>query len=174
MHKLLIAVSLVFPLFISTTNAAEFNMRSGLWEITTSSDLLLLAPAISPDQMQNIRELAKENGFDMPQIENGAAISQACITQEMAKQKTLPNFYQDQIGCASKSTSRTGNNYKVDFTCDGAELKGNGTAEGHLTSPEQFLGQTRFNGLAQGNPVNEKADIAGKWLSASCGAVKPM
>ena len=149
-------------------------MRPGLWEIATTSDLLLLAPHIPPEQMKNIKELAKENGFDMPQIENGAAISKACITPEMAKQKTLPNFYQDQIGCASKNATRNGNSYKVVFSCDSADLKGNGTAEGNLTSAEGFSGQTKFNGLAQGNPVNEKADITGKWLGASCGAVKPM
>ena len=44
MHKLLIAVALVFPLLTPTANSAEFNMRPGLWEVTTTSDLLLLAP----------------------------------------------------------------------------------------------------------------------------------
>jgi hypothetical protein len=121
-----------------------------------------------------MKDLAKEYGIDMPQIENGAIISKACITQEMADKKTLPNFYQDQTGCASKSATRNGNSYKVDFTCDSADLKGNGTAEGNLTSPEAFSGKTKFNGLAQGNPVNEKAVINGKWMNANCGAVKPM
>jgi hypothetical protein len=174
MHKLLIAVALVFPLLTSTANSAEFNMRPGLWEVTTTSDLLLLAPHIPSDQMQNMKDLAKEYGIDMPQIENGAIISKACITQEMADKKTLPNFYQDQTGCASKSATRNGNSYKVDFTCDSADLKGNGAAEGNLTSPEAFSGKTKFNGLAQGNPVNEKAVINGKWMNANCGAVKPM
>ncbi len=174
MRKPLLAVSLVLPLWLSTANAAEFDMRPGLWEISTTSDLLLLAPAIPPDQMQNLRDLAKEYGMEMPQIENGAAISKVCITQEMAKQKTLPNFYQSETGCATKSTTRDGNSYKADFVCESAELKGNGIAEGHLTSAESFSGQTRFTGTAQGAPVNEKADVTGKWMSASCGAVKPM
>jgi hypothetical protein len=110
----------------------------------------------------------------MPQIENGAAISQACITQEMAKQKTLPNFYQTELGCTSKNATRSGNNYKVDFVCDGADLKGNGTAEGTITSEDTFTGQTNFKGEAQSNPVNERADINGKWINASCGTVKPL
>lgn len=174
MHKLLIAISLTFSLFISTANSAEFNMRPGLWEITTTSDLLLLVPHIPSGQMQNIKDLAKEYGLDMPQIENGAAISKACITQEIANQKALPNLYQNQTGCTTKSATRNGNNYKVAFSCDSADLKGNGSAEGNLTSAESFSGQTKFTGLAQGNPVNEKADISGKWTNASCGTVKPM
>jgi len=170
----LLNFSLMAPLLAHAANAAETNMRPGLWQITTTSDLLLLAQHVPPDQMQSIKDLASEYGLEMPQIENGAAISQACITQEMAKQKTLPNLYNAQLGCSSKNATRSGNNYKIDFVCASPDLKGNGTAAGVITNPEAFTGQTHFNGEAQGNPVNEKADISGKWLNASCGTVKPL
>jgi hypothetical protein len=168
MQKTLIAFTLACPLLVTNANAEEFNMRSGLWEVTTTSDLLLLAPHIPSEQMQELQKLANEYGNDMPKIENGAAISKTCITPEMAKQKTMPNLYQEQTGCSSKNATRNGNNYSVDFTCDSADLKGSGKAAGSLTSPEHFIGQTQFKGVAQGNPVNEKADITGKWVNASC------
>ena len=174
MHKFLIVISLILPMLASTANAAEINMRPGLWLITTSSDLLLLVPHIPADQMQSIKDLAKDYGLEVPPIENGAAISKACITQEMAKQKSLPIFNQNELGCVTKNSTRSGNNYKMDFVCDSADLKGNGTATGTITSAEAFTGQTNFTGEAQGNPVNEKADINGKWMNASCGAVKPL
>ena len=179
MRKILVSLTLqglilISPLFVPAANADEANLRPGLWQITTSSDLLKLAPHLSPDQMQNIKDLAKDYGIEMPQIENGAAISQACITQEMANQKTLPNVYNAELGCTSKNTTRNGNNYKVDFVCASPDIKGNGTAAATITSPEAFTGQTNFTGEAQGNPVNEKADINGKWMNASCGAVKPL
>jgi len=176
----LLNFSLMAPLLAHAANAAETNMRPGLWQITTTSDLLLLAQHVPPDQMQSIKDLAKDYGLEMPQIENGAAISQACITQEMSAQKTLPNLYNAQLGCTSqnvnpgKNPTRSGNNYKIDFVCNSADLKGNGTAVGTITNPEAFTGQTHFSGEAQGNPVNEKADINGKWINASCGAVKPL
>ena len=174
MRKTLIGLTLIAPLLASIANADETNMRPGLWQITTSSDLLRLAPHIPADQMQNIKDLAKEYGLEMPQIENGAAISQTCITQEMVNQKTLPNFYNTEFGCTSKNATRIGNSYKVDFVCANTDLKGSGTAAGTITSPESFTGQTNFAGEAQGNPVKEKADINGKWINASCGAVKPL
>lgn len=174
MRKILISLILIAPLLAPTTNAAETNMRPGLWQITTTSDLLLLAPHLPPEQMQSIKDLAKDYGLEMPEIENGAAISQTCITQEMANKKTLPNFYNTQLGCTSKNATRSGNNYKIDFVCASPALKGNGTAEGAITNPEAFTGQTNFSGEAQGNPVNERADINGKWINASCGAVKPL
>lgn len=174
MRNILISITLITSLLSTTSHAAETNLRPGLWQITTTSDLLRLVPHIPADQMQSIKDLASEYGLKMPQVENGAAISQTCITQEMADKKTLPNFYNAELGCTSKNATRNGNSYKIDFVCDSADLKGTGTAEGNLTSTEAFTGQTIFNGLAQGNPVNEKADISGKWLNASCGAVKPM
>ena len=174
MRKILIGLTLIAPLLAPTANAAEINIRPGLWQITTSSDLLKLAPHIPADQMQSIKDLASEYGLEMPQIENGAAISQTCITQEMANQKALPNFYNAQLGCTSKNATRNGNNYKTDFVCTSADLKGSGTATGTITGPDAFTGQTNFTGEAQGNPVNEKADINGQWINASCGAVKPL
>ena len=174
MRRVLMGLTLIAPLFAFAANTVETNLRAGLWQITTTSDLLRLAPHVPPEQMKNIKDLANEYGFELPRIENGAAISQACITQEMATQKTLPNFYQSQLGCTSKQAGRDGNNYKVDFVCASDELKGNGTATVTITNPKAFIGQTNFIGQAQGNAVNENADISGKWLNASCGAVKPL
>lgn len=174
MQQLLIALTLTFSFLPAFAQAAEYHMRAGLWEITTTSDLLLLVPHIPSAQMKNIQDLAKEYGLDMPKIENGAAISQVCITPEMANQQTMPNFYQEQAGCSSNKATREGNDYQVTFSCDSADLTGNGLAKAHLTSAESLIGQTTFTGKAQGTPVNEKADITGKWLDASCGSVKPM
>ena len=171
MRKIVVGLTLISALFAATANAAEANMRAGLWQIETTSDLLLLVPHIPADQMQNVKEIAEEYGLEMPQIENGAAISQTCITQQMADTKTLPNFYNAELGCKSQNATRNGNNYKTDFVCNSADLKGKGTAVGTITSAQTFAGQTNFVGTAQGNPVNEQADINGKWLNASCGAL---
>ena len=172
MHPLIAAPALI--LLASSAFASDTNLRLGLWEIATSSDLLLLVPHIPADQMQSIKDLATEYGLEIPPIENGAALSKACITPEMASQKAPPIFGENNLGCITKNSSRTGNNYKMDFVCDGADLKGTGTAEGAITSAESFSGKTKFNGLAQGNAVNEQADISGKWIGAMCGDVKPL
>lgn len=174
MNKPVIALIIATFSLSSTVIAKEINMRAGLWEMTTTSDLLNLVPHVSPDQMGQMEKLAKEYGLEMPQIENGAAISRTCITQEMAAQKTLPKFYNEDFGCVSKDAVREGNIYKVKFTCNSPELKGNGTAEGLITGPQSFTGSTQFTGQAQGINVSEKADISGKWVGASCGNVKPL
>lgn len=174
MYKSLFVCALASMLLVPAAKSAETQMRPGLWEVTTSSDLLWFVPQIPPEQMQGLNDLAKEYGIDMPQIQNGSATSNTCITQEMANQKNPPGLYQSQMGCAAKNISHIGNRYRLDFECTSEQLKGNGTAEGTFESMEQFTGQTRFSGFVQGNPVNEKADISGRWLNSSCGNVKPL
>ena len=171
MRKTLLSITLLCA--VSTANSAELKMRPGLWEMSTTSGLLALVPMIPPDQMQNLTNLAKQHGFDMPKINNGAATSQVCITQEMVNQK-IPTFLnQNQYGCDIKNVTQTGSGYKINLVCESSVLKGNGISEGVFTSPESFAGRTEFNGVVQGNPVNELAYTDGRWISASCGTVKP-
>lgn len=172
MRKTLLPLVVVSSLLASTAHSAENNMRPGLWEMTTTSDLLQLVPQIPPEQMQNLMNLARQHGFELPQIQNGAARSRTCVTQEMAEQKNPPG-YQNQAGCTAKNAIHSGNKYRLDFVCASARLQGNGTAQGTFTSPESFSGRTEFDGVVQGNPVNEHADISGRWISASCAALKP-
>jgi len=174
MHKPLFVFSLISLLLAPAAKSAETSMRPGLWEVTTSSDLLWFVPQIPPEHMEGLKDLAKEYGVDMPQIQNGSATTNTCITQEMATQKTPPGLYQSEMGCVAKSATYIGNKYRLDFECTSEQLKGKGSAEGTFVSMEKFAGRTMFNGFVQGNPVNEKADISGRWLNASCGNVKPL
>lgn len=166
----------LFIISIATVVAKETNknMRAGLWEITTSSDLLLLAQHIPKEQLKGFEEIAKEYGVEMPQLDNGTAISQACITQKMATQQSLPNFHQESLNCTTNKSVRKGNQYHVNFSCNSVMLNGDGNAKGIITSAEHFSGTSHFKGVVQGAPVNEKANIQGKWVSANCGKVKPL
>jgi hypothetical protein len=161
-------------LFISSLApalAADIKPRPGLWEISATNDLLALAPQIPSDQMEKLRGLARQHGFDMPRIENGAASSRICITLEMAAQNTMPDLYQQQSGCTSRNAVRNGARYSMDISCSGGQVRGTGRTEGTLESAERFSGTTTFNGTVQGNPVNEQAQTSGRWVAASCGGL---
>lgn len=151
--------------------AADIAPRPGLWEISATNDLLALAPQIPSDQMEKLRGLARQHGFDMPKIENGAASTRICITPEMAAQNTMPDLYQQQSGCTTRNAVRTGARYSMDISCSGGQVRGSGRSEGMLENPERFSGTTTFNGTVQGNPVNEQAQISGRWVAASCGGL---
>ena len=172
MSKYLISIPFLF--LATSISADENSMRAGLWEITTTSNLLNYASQIPPDQMKNLDDLAKEYGFEMPAIKNGAVKSNTCITQEMANQKVLPDSFLSQVGCVVKKITQKGNSYHADFICENPQVKGNGVADAIFTSMESFTGRTIFNGTVQGTPVNETADITGSWVSAVCGNTKPL
>jgi hypothetical protein len=151
--------------------AADLAPRPGLWEISATNDLLALAPQIPSDQMEKLRGLARQHGFDMPKIENGAASSRICITPEMAAQNTMPDLYQQQSGCTTRNAVRSGARYSMDISCSGGQVRGSGHAEGMLESAESFSGTTTFSGTVQGNPVNERAQTSGRWVAESCGGL---
>ena len=156
---------------LAPTLAADLAPRPGLWEISATNDLLALAPQIPSDQMEKLRGLARQHGFDMPKIENGAASSRICITPEMAAQNTMPDLYQQQSGCTSRNAVRNGARYSMEISCSGGQVRGSGHAEGVLESAERFSGTTTFNGTVQGNPVNERAQTSGRWVAANCGGL---
>jgi len=172
MRSYLVALTLASLSWASTANSAETAIRPGLWEVTTTSNLLSLASQLPPDQLNNLNDLAREFGLEIPEIQNGAAKSNACITPEMANQKTLPDAFQNQAGCTIKNATQNKNNYRVEFVCKNAQLSGNGVAEGTFKTAESFSGTTIFNGSVQGNAVSDQANINGKWVGASCGTIK--
>lgn len=174
MRRYLLVFTLTSLSLATSANSAETPMKPGLWEVTTTSNLLSLAAQIPPDQMENINQLAKEYGFEMPAIQNGAAKSNACITQEMANKKIMPSSFQEQAGCTVNKATQNGNSYRVEFVCKNPQLDGSGVAEGTFTNTENFTGQTVFNGTVQGNPIKEQANMSGKWVGASCGDTKSL
>jgi hypothetical protein len=152
---------------------AEPAPRPGLWEVSATSALLALVPQIPADQMARLRGLARQHGFDMPKIENGAASSRICITPEMAAQNTMPDLYQQQSGCTSRNAVRDGARYAMDVRCDGPRVRGTGRAEGMLEGPERFSGTSSFDGTIDGTPVREQAQTSGRWIAASCSGLPP-
>ena len=153
---------------------ADVTIRPGLWEITTKSDLLALVQHVPSAQMQQITNLARRYGLEIPHVQDGAAISKVCITPEMAEQAIPSHFYEDQIGCKVKNASKTGNRYRVELECDTPQFRGSGHAEGIFTNPENFIGKTGFNSTVQGTPVYMHADTTGRWIDRRCEVTQPL
>lgn len=152
----------------ATAQPVEHDMRPGLWQLSTTSALLALAPQLSERQRQDLDKLARQYGFSMPKIRNGAAISEVCITPDMARRKIPPVFQHRESGCEVRNAARDGDRYAMDLVCTGTQVSGSGRASGAFNGPEQFTGRSEFNGVVHGAPVNEQAETSGKWLRAQC------
>jgi len=169
----LIVSTLLIALTAEAAPPVELAPRPGLWEVSATSALLALVPQIPADQMARLRGLARQHGFDMPKIENGAASSRICITPEMAARNTMPDLYQQQSGCTSRNAVRDGARYAMDVRCDGPRVRGAGRAEGMLESAERFSGTSSFDGTVDGAPVREQAQTSGRWIAANCSGLPP-
>lgn len=161
-------------LVINPVNADQSPIRPGLWEVTTTSELLNLVPHIPPDTMQQLTDLARQYGLVMPKIQNKAAISHVCITPAMAAQEIPSYFFDGQSGCTVKNAMRNGNRFQVEMACNNAQFQGNGTAEGMFTSPETFSGHTEFDSLVMGAPVHATAETNGRWIGENCTVSQPV
>jgi len=172
MHKTLVLI--LFGMAIATPSFAHQHIRPGLWEITTKSDLLALVPHIPSEHMQQLNNLANRYGLKLPKIENGTAISNLCITQEMAQQEIPTYFYENRSGCTVQNATRIDNRYKMDLVCTNKHFQGNGSAQGIFTSPESFSGNTEFDSTVSGTPVFASAETYGRWMGEHCVAVNPL
>jgi hypothetical protein len=169
MRKLSLSFSLLMALHMGAhAQENKIQMKPGLWEMSASSELLNLVEQIPPNQMQNLSNLAKQYGFDMPKIQNGAASSKVCITPEMAAQNIPPSAYHRQSGCETRNASRVDNRYSADLVCASDQVNGQGKAEATLNTPENFSGKTSFKGTVRGVAVDESANTSGRWLAATC------
>lgn len=175
MHKPIVSIVSIFSgMLIATASSAHQHIRPGLWEITTKSDLLALVPHIPSEHMAQLNNLAHRYGLKLPKIENNAATSNLCVTQEMAQQEIPTYFYENRSGCTVQNATRLGNSYKMDLACANKHFQGNGSAQGTFTSPESFSGNTGFDSTLRGTPVYASAETVGRWIGEHCVAVNPL
>lgn len=157
------AIGVCMPL-----SAAE-KIKPGLWEMNMTSDAMKNMPKIPPEQMKKMREM----GIHVPDMSDKGMTSKVCITREMAERDQMP-MEQNESGCKATNYQRSGSVYSVDILCDGPSLKGQGEVKGKLLGNESFTSTYDFKGSAHGQPVSQRHETSGKWLSADCGNVAPV
>jgi Protein of unknown function (DUF3617) len=159
----------MLSLFTLPAAVAADSMKPGLWEMSMKSDAMKNMPQISPEQREQMRKM----GIHVPQTQDGAMVSRACFTKEMVAQNKTP-MTQNESGCEVKNQKQSGSSYSMDLVCDGPNMKGNGKITGQMKGGESFTSNYQFKGTMRGEPVNQKQENSGKWISADCGNVKPI
>jgi hypothetical protein len=94
---------------------------------------------------------------------------QVCLTPEQAALDAVPVSESD---CTETSRERTGRTMRLKFACQG-QRKGTGEAEITIDSDKAHRGRMVINSTASGKPVRMDIEHSARWLSSSCGAVKP-
>jgi hypothetical protein len=170
MRKTTSSILMLCLLSASAAVSAAGQMKPGLWEMTMKPDAMKNMPKIPSEQMEQMRKM----GITMPQMQDGGIAQKVCITKEMAERDGTPQMHMAETGCQSKNFASTGNTYSGNIICNGPTLKGEGKVKGTFSGNERFSSTYEFKGTAEGQPVNQRSENSGKWLSADCGDVKPV
>jgi hypothetical protein len=109
--------------------------------------------------------------MNMPTVGAGGGMAmKVCITPEMAAKQDMP--VQTEGDCTSTITSRSANILKMNFVCKNPPSTGEGTYT--FSGDTAYAMKMVMNTTHKGKPQTTTLDGQGKWLSANCGAVKPL
>lgn len=170
-----IAALLALPLAV----AAQAT-KPGLWEMThkvsgnkkmdaAMAQMQQQMAAMSPEQRKQMQEMFAKQGMTMPGASGDAMRLQVCITPEMAARQEPPDMADGD--CKNQVVSRTAQSMKIRFTCTKPPSSGEGTVN--------FQGDTGYTTVADvttqvdGKPEKMRIEGQGRWVAASCGAIKP-
>lgn len=161
--------------------AGAQTMKPGLWEIDnkmqTSSGQMEKGMAqmqqqmasMPPEQRKRMQDAMAKQGVDMGTGNRAGMGVKVCMTKEMTERNQIPA---QQGECKHTTSQRSGNTMKVLFTCTKPPSSGEGQVT--FTSPEAYTMKMTMTTTVQGKPEKMNMDTTGKWLSADCGAIKPM
>jgi hypothetical protein len=126
--------------------------------------------SMPPAQRKQMEDMMAKQGVSMGASANGGMSVKVCMTKEMAERNEMPQA--EQGDCKSTAHPRIGNTQKLSYVC----TKPPSSGEGQVT----FLGNEAYTmkmvttSTAKGKPEKMTMEGSGKWLSADCGAIKPM
>lgn len=154
-------------------------MRAGLWEQTIT--LKEQGTQMAADMKQMQEQLAAMPPAQRAQMEkmmggmgvkpSGSGITlKYCISETQAKSGDLP---QSADHCTTKLVQKSGNSQRHTFNCTGPSPT-SGQTDITFPNPTSYEGSSVVNQTVSGKPERMTSTMAGKWLSADCGSVKPV
>lgn len=177
-----IAYSAVLAFSVFALNAHAETVKPGLWEMTNKlqSGSVEMEKAMAegqkamadlpPEQRKMVQDMMAKQGVNIGSSASGAMSIKICITQEMIDNNELSATAGD---CKTTNSPRVGNSMKVSYVC--AKPPSSGEGQVTFAGPEMIYSKmTVTTPTANGKSEKMSMEGQGKWLSAECGAIKPV
>lgn len=161
--------------------AAAQSLKPGLWEVRSKmqgnaemdqamAEMHKQMAAMSPAERKQMEAMMAKQGVQMgPAPAGGGMATKICMTREMAERNDVPAMQGD---CKTTSQSRSGNTWKMAFTCTNPPTTGQSQVT--VTSPEAYTMKMTSTSTAAGKTEKLDMEGSGRWLGADCGNIKPM
>jgi hypothetical protein len=161
--------------------AGAQTMRPGLWELSNKvgsadgqmqsamAEMQKQLANMPPEQRKAMQQMMERNGVQMNIGAGGALTTRMCMTKEMIQRKEFPVQEGD---CKQKVTQQSPSKMKIAFSCSKPPTSGEG--EMTLDSDTSYRARMHIKGTESGRQQEVDMDVAGKWLSADCGNLRPI
>ena len=165
-------------LALGSLHAAAQTRAPGLWEHSfkmgsqdaetdkAMADMQKQMAAMPPEQRKQIEQMMASRGMSMGA--QGTTVK-VCVSKEYAARKAEPQFRE---GCTQQVLQRTASSMKVKFECTQPRPM-SGEGEMNFPSDKAYTGKSTVTTQANGKAQQMTIEMAGKWLAADCGDVKP-
>ena len=175
------AATSICLLGIFSAGAHAQTMKPGLWEMQTkmqsSSGEMEKAMAgmqqkmasLTAEERKMMQDMLGKQGVGMGAGGPGATSVKICMTQEMIARNEMPT---QQGDCKNTVSPRSGNTMKFAFRCTKPVSSGEG--EVSFISPQAYTSKMTVTTTTAGKTERMTMQSQGKWLSAECGAVRPI
>lgn len=162
--RFVIAIALLMPLVASA--ADRLNVKTGLWEITATTEMSGLPPLPKEllDQMSAEQRAQLESQMKQVGGEPTTETSRECISERDLER---PFESANPDDCKQQIVKSTRTMQEVKLTCSG-EYKGGGTLRIYTPTPETMTGDLDIS-VGEETPMTVKAKMKGRWLGADCG-----
>jgi hypothetical protein len=166
----------------TTTIAQSSAMKPGLWSVATKmsgnaemdramAEMQKQMAAMPADQRKQMEAMLAKGGMGSFNAGAGGGIStQLCFTKEMLARGDEP--YRAEGECTQTRTSASGGKVRFKFQC--TKPKSSGEGEFDVGSPESYGGRITVTSEERGKPQTMTINVAGKFVGANCGSVKPI
>ena len=157
-------------------------IKTGLWEITTESQMLDGKPMpdvsaqlneqlkkMPPEMRKQMEAHMKAQGVQMVAGGKGPAV-RICLTKAMLDQDQWQGRADGH--CQNTGTSRSGNTWSWKFKCTQPPSEGEGSTT--FQGSDAYVTDMRVNTERQGKPHQMAMKHKGRWLGADCGDVRPI
>lgn len=160
------AVVVLAPLIAGSTE--KLNVRTGLWEITSVSEIAGMPPLpkdmldrMTPEQRAEMEKAMQQETARGPRTET----ERECLTQ---KEMDHPFEGEEDDDCEHTVVHTSRTSREVRLTCTG-EHKGSGTFRVSTPTPETMTGTLDLR-MGEGDHImTVKSQLKGRWLGPDCG-----
>lgn len=174
LHSALIAAALT----LGSLHAVAQTQAPGLWEHSFKmksqdgelekgmAEMQKQMAAMPPAERKQVEQMMAGRGMSMGA--QGTTVK-VCVTKEDVARKAEPQFRE---GCTQQVVQRSASSMKVKFECSQPRPM---SGEGEMTfiSDKAYTGKSTMTSQADGRAQQMTMEMAGKWLAADCGDVKP-